>query len=343
MKKLSFICLFVLCLSIFTACSSDSPATKVTQETETKAEEQKEAATETQEEATTEEEPVEETTQEETKEEETGNEGAFTLGDKVQAENKLVFTLCGSRTSKGDDFISPTEGNDFLYIDMMVENPTDEEVSISSLLMFSLYDTNNQQYDIALASDANGSVDGTLFPGKRLRGELVYEIPENLTEMGLVILPDMLAEPFVIVFDKGTTVEPELMDLSAYEVASKTIGDTFIIGDVSYTLNKTSVSKGGSLFGPAEGNQYVVAEVTMTNNGSESTTISSLLMFSLVDEEGRNCDFAITETSGTVDGDIGPNETVTGEVTFEAAKDQVNFELHISDLMENDFFSFTLQ
>ena len=63
----------------------------------------------------------------------------FEIGETV-AMGDLAFTLHGARWYDGSEFMQPDEGNRYLLIDATVENKSDEGKTISSMMMFSVYD-----------------------------------------------------------------------------------------------------------------------------------------------------------------------------------------------------------
>lgn len=52
-------------------------------------------------------------------------------------------------------------------------------------------DADGYKYDITIAPDTKGSVDGELQPGRKLRGEVAFEIPENATGLELIFEPNV--------------------------------------------------------------------------------------------------------------------------------------------------------
>lgn len=98
------------------------------------------------------------------------------LGTKIDAQG-VAYTVNSFRTSTGSDFFKPKQGHIYYMIDIEVENNSDKTVPISSMIMFSLLDGEGYKQKIAIAPDAKGSVDGEVLPGKKLRGEIAYEVP----------------------------------------------------------------------------------------------------------------------------------------------------------------------
>ncbi|MCL2606043.1 MAG: DUF4352 domain-containing protein [Coriobacteriia bacterium] len=161
MKKLIYVLVFGLLAAVAIACT---PADEPT-------------LAESNEPAMTEEAPAAE------EEESTGPE-IFSVGDTVEAGNFRV-TVNSVRTDTGEDFFGPDEGNEFFYVDMSIENISDDEQTISSILMFTIFDEDGRQLDQALFADTQGSLDGTIAPTRTLTGEYAVEAPEGATGLEL--------------------------------------------------------------------------------------------------------------------------------------------------------------
>jgi len=107
-------------------------------------------------------------------EEEKGPE-IFAMGDTVQYD-ELLITLNGVRTSEGDTFLTP-DNDFFLILDLTIENTGTEPEVVSSLMQMSLFDADSYSYNPTFFTDTKGSVDGEVAPGRKMRGEIVFDVP----------------------------------------------------------------------------------------------------------------------------------------------------------------------
>lgn len=114
----------------------------------------------------------------------------FLVGEPIKMGG-LIFTVNSVRDSKGGEFLGPEEGYIYKIVDVTLDNVGEESASISSLLMFSLNDTEGYKYDVTIATDTKGSVDGELQPGRKLRGELAFEVPEDVVGLELLFEPNV--------------------------------------------------------------------------------------------------------------------------------------------------------
>ena len=122
----------------------------------------------------------------------------FVIGDSIQAGDYL-FTVNSVREDKGTEFIKPKDGQIYYLVDVTVENKTDKSVSVSSLIMFKLFDSEGYNYSITVGPETKGQQDGEIAAGRKMRGELVYEIPKESKGLELEIDPSLWGTGKVIV------------------------------------------------------------------------------------------------------------------------------------------------
>ena len=119
-----------------------------------------------------------------TKEEKSNKEEVFNIGDTIELD-KFKITVNEVKTTNGSDFIKPQEGNEFLYVDATVENISDKEQTVSSVLMFKVVDKDGRAMKQTIVENANGQLDGTIGPGRKMTGEYVVEAPKDATGLEL--------------------------------------------------------------------------------------------------------------------------------------------------------------
>lgn len=125
----------------------------------------------------------------------------YQIGDSVKAGN-LIFTVNSTRTDEGGEFIKPDEGKIYYMVDVTVENTGDESETASSLMMFRLFDSDGYNYSVTFGPETKGSVDGEISAGRKLRGELVYEIPKEATGLELEIDPTLGSGQIIVELDR---------------------------------------------------------------------------------------------------------------------------------------------
>jgi len=124
----------------------------------------------------------------------------FKVGDKVDL-NGTVATLIGVTESNGGTFIHPDDGNVYLVCEFEIENHTDREISISSLLDFKAYCDDyacNVSIGATMDIQSKESIDGTIAPGKKLNGVIGYEVPSDWKELEIHFTPDFWSSKKIV-------------------------------------------------------------------------------------------------------------------------------------------------
>lgn len=113
-------------------------------------------------------------TSEEGKDEEPKTD-VFAVGDTVKFDD-LNITLTGARVVE-DDLFDP-EYDKFVAVELEIENTSDESAAISTMLNMGLMTADGYTMDMALV-DGKGSLDGELGPGRKMKGEIVFDVEES--------------------------------------------------------------------------------------------------------------------------------------------------------------------
>ncbi len=119
------------------------------------------------------------------------------LGLNGSAEFKnLKFTASEIKESTGSTYFTPEEGKVFVGIKFTIENVSNEEQSVSSMLLFEAYaDDVKCDYSVnaSLAFD-EGTLDGTIAPGKKLVGWYSLELPQDWSAIEVLVKADWLSD-----------------------------------------------------------------------------------------------------------------------------------------------------
>jgi len=164
-KKLQMILLVLSAFLVFTACGNKAEIKK----------------SETQETATTTNAAAEQPAEAEKKEDEKKAPDSYKVGDAVDF-NDLTVTVNGVRESEGK-VLKPKDGKKFVVVDVTVENKGKEDKPISSLIQTAMSDGEGYSYTIALSDDEKASLNGSVGAGKKLRGEVTFELPKEATDL----------------------------------------------------------------------------------------------------------------------------------------------------------------
>lgn len=119
----------------------------------------------------------------------------FQVGETAMLKN-VKATLLGITQSDGSTYNKPSEGNVFVLCEFVIENNSDEELAISSLMCFSAYcDDYSCDYSFSalLENEGKNQLDGSVAPGKKMDGVIGYEVPADWQELEIHFTPDLIS------------------------------------------------------------------------------------------------------------------------------------------------------
>ena len=109
--------------------------------------------------------------------------------------NTLKITATEIKETNGSTYFTPEEGNVFVGVNFTIENITDEEQAISSILLFDAY-VDDVACDLSFTASAafdSKTVDGTIAAGKKLIGWYAVELPADWAELELNVKANWLS------------------------------------------------------------------------------------------------------------------------------------------------------
>ena len=128
----------------------------------------------------------------------------FGVGEEASL-NDIIVTLVDISESTGANYMEPTSGNVFLLCEFEIENASNKEINISSMLCFDAYvDDYSTSLSLTaeMASD-KGQLDGTVAAGKKMNGVIGYEVAEDWEEIEIHFTPDFWSgKEFIFVANK---------------------------------------------------------------------------------------------------------------------------------------------
>lgn len=128
--------------------------------------------------------------------------------NETAAFSNLKFTATELKESEGDSngYFTPEDGHVFVGIKFTVENVSDEEQTISSILLFDGYvDDVKCEYSLnAQIAFDEGTIDGAVAAGKKLVGWYALEVPQDWSVIELDVKNNWLSsqKPAKFVFSK---------------------------------------------------------------------------------------------------------------------------------------------
>lgn len=109
----------------------------------------------------------------------------FGVGESA-VQKDVIVTLNDVTESTGSKYVKPADGNVFVLAEFTFENNSDEEISVSSILSFDAYQdkySTSTSFSALMAKEDAEQLDGTIAPGKKMKGVVGYEIPAEFQEL----------------------------------------------------------------------------------------------------------------------------------------------------------------
>lgn len=134
---------------------------------------------------------------------EDAKEETYGLNETAVFKN-LKFTATAIEESEGIDYFEAESGKIYVGVKFTVENISEEEQNVSSLLLFEGYvDDVKCDYSLGAAMAFEGSLDGAIAPGKKLVGYYALELPEDWKKLELDVQANWLSSKSArFVFEK---------------------------------------------------------------------------------------------------------------------------------------------
>lgn len=123
------------------------------------------------------------------------------------------------------------------------------------------------------------------------------------------------------------------------------VGETAELNDVTVKFNKVTESKGGDMNKPDEGNIYVLANFTITNNTKENLDMSTIMSFDTYQDDTET-DLSLGALmekgkAAQLDGSIAPGKKMEGVVGYEVPAGYKKLEIHVKpDALSDDAIKF---
>src|SRR6266487_278470 len=118
--------------------------------------------------------------------------------DAVQVGNIYDMEIISVKTSTGSQIFQPKAGDVFLVFLIKAKNISSQEKAISSLISFTLQDSNGQKYTETINPDAGATIDGKVEPSSLLQGSITYEVPASMKSFTLAFQANFLSQGQVI-------------------------------------------------------------------------------------------------------------------------------------------------
>jgi hypothetical protein len=217
----------------------------------------------------------------------------FTVGDVVKLEDQNVVMN------------SIDYSNGIIKANFLIENTGSSDVNVSSMLSFSAKSDDGTVLEQEIF-DCGTSLDGSVLPGDKLRGDICYKIDASGV-FKIYFQEDLTSSPVVWKLDTGnlpTAVEPA-MSQPVETSNSRKVGDIIKVGDHTITLNSATIA-----------NNLLKANFTVDNSSAEDVIVSSMMSFSAKGPDGTLLEQEIFDCGTSFDGTVISGDKLRGDICY---------------------------
>lgn len=142
----------------------------------------------------------------------------YSVGEVIsisQNNLNLQFTVNSTRVHPGKGVIQPNKGNQWVVVDTTIVNQGQQPQTFS-VVSFDVIDGNNNTYEVALLASALEDIEtptGEISPGDQRQGQLVFEVPEDTTNLKLLFQPNPIECEEKSTGAKGLDCQPIVVKL----------------------------------------------------------------------------------------------------------------------------------
>lgn len=123
----------------------------------------------------------------------------------------------------------------------------------------------------------------------------------------------------------GKILQNETAAPSKYQV-----GDTINQSDILVTINGVRTTTNNGAAEVEAGFKYVYVDITITNNTNKDLNSSSIMNYTLKDQNGRKLEYQIViNANGSLDGTVIAGDKLTGELVYKVPADLTTATLQI--------------
>lgn len=124
-------------------------------------------------------------------------------GDQVVLDGVAV-TLLSVTENSGQNYVSPDDGKVFVLCEFEIENNSSRDIASSTMLSFESYiDGYTTSLSLtAMMSSDEPQLDGTIAAGKKMKGVVGYEAPQDWSEIEIRFSPSFWGSEIIFEYEK---------------------------------------------------------------------------------------------------------------------------------------------
>ena len=116
--------------------------------------------------------------------------GSCGIGDTAES-NGVKVTLVNAETGHGSQYLTPSAGNIFVTLEFEIENDSSSDINVSSIASLEAYcdDYSVTESITAVTLSDKSTLDGNVAAGKKMKGVISYEVPEDWQNLEVTFSP----------------------------------------------------------------------------------------------------------------------------------------------------------
>lgn len=270
----------------------------------------------------------------------------YGLGEPA-IKNGVQVTLTDYQESYGSEWNAPSTGNVYILPEFEIENTSKKAAAVSSLLSFTAYaDGVESTLSMgALMENNQKQLDGSVEPGKKMKGCIGYEIPNDWKELEIYFTPNARkGDKFKFVIEKSKDdngiIENQEPSVEGEEPQSEEVPQEEIIeSGTEFDYEDMHIRYTGYEFGQnMAGEQTLIVYFDFTNNSAENKMFAYSFNVKAF-QNGVELDSSLMFSNDICknrDNEIQPGTTISLGEDFLIGEDRSDISLQIEP-----FISFT--
>ena len=110
------------------------------------------------------------------------NTPTYKVGDSIKLGDSII-TVNSVSTSQGSEYSKPSDGNEWVNLNVTIQNTGSDQQYVTTLGQMFLRDTSGNSYQVSVTDkeieNPNNSLDGAVIANSKRTGWVGFEVPKN--------------------------------------------------------------------------------------------------------------------------------------------------------------------
>ena len=264
----------------------------------------------------------------------------YHVGDVLQDGNEKITYVASGTYNEDNEYMQPQAGNKFVFLKFAFENISESDDVYVSIYDFTAY-ADGYQAEMHYTDD--NDLSATLSPGRGAEGSVIFEVPENATDIEVEYETNFITEEKIkFVFDGDKDSGYVLEGNTEASEDAHSVGETIDMNGFKITyVSCEPYTSDNEFIQPEEGHHFMRLTLDCANDSDEDQTISILMFNCYADGKQIAQSFNMDDD---IDGTISPGHKISGTVTFEVPDDATTVEAeYTSNVWTSEHIVFKVQ